>query len=66
MNKDRNLLFGVIAVQLKLLTPQRLVEAAGSWATHQEINLSDILVEENIITAPQMEKALEKQRQQGG
>jgi eukaryotic-like serine/threonine-protein kinase len=45
MERDRNLLFGVFAVQLKLVTPQKLVEAAGSWATNQEKHLGDILAE---------------------
>jgi len=33
MDRDRNLLFGVLAVQLKKVTPSQIMDAAGAWAT---------------------------------
>lgn len=33
MHRDENLLFGVFAVQLKLVSPSQLMEAAAAWAT---------------------------------
>lgn len=44
MTRDRNLLFGILAVQLKFITPQQLVEAAGQWAANPERDIGDILV----------------------
>ena len=45
MGRDRNLLFGVLAVRLKQVTPSQLVDAAGAWATDPERDLSQRLVE---------------------
>ncbi|MBI2423680.1 MAG: protein kinase [Candidatus Hydrogenedentes bacterium] len=45
MERDRNLLFGVFAVQLGKVTPGRLMEAAGAWAIAPATNLPDRLVE---------------------
>ncbi len=51
MSEDRNLLFGVMAVQLKFITPQALMEAAAAWATNRERALKDYLLDRGIITA---------------
>lgn len=45
MDRDRNLLFGVFAVQLRKITPSQLVEAAGAWAVHPERSLASRLIE---------------------
>jgi len=58
MNKDRNLLFGVLAVQLRFLTPQKLVDAAAIWAANQSRPLSEILLELGYLTADKI-KAIE-------
>jgi len=49
MEKDRELLFGVLAVQLKLISPQKLMEAAAVWAARQERSLAEILVEQGLL-----------------
>lgn len=51
MAEDRNLLFGVMAVQLKFISPQSLMEAAAGWAVHKKNPLKDYLVEVGLITA---------------
>lgn len=43
-HRDRNLLFGVFAVQLKKVTPAQLAEVAQDWATNPDVDLSDRLV----------------------
>ncbi len=47
---DRNLLFGVLAVQLKQVTPTQLVEAAALWASNPEQSLADRLVNSGALT----------------
>jgi len=44
MDRDRNLLFGVFAVQLKKVTPSQLMEAAGAWAVDPAQDLGERLV----------------------
>ena len=50
MDRDRNLLFGVLAVQLKKITPGQLVEAAGAWATDPSKDLAQRLVEAGMLS----------------
>jgi serine/threonine-protein kinase len=45
MDTDRNLLFGVLALQADLLTPGRFVEACTLWANQKQTPLADLLVE---------------------
>jgi WD40 repeat protein/serine/threonine protein kinase len=49
-NHDRNLLFGVLAVQLKQVTPSQLVEAAALWAAGPDKSLADRLVHAGALT----------------
>ena len=49
MSKDRELLFGVLAVQLKLISTQKLMESAAIWATRQEQPLGKILIEQGYL-----------------
>jgi serine/threonine-protein kinase len=47
---DRNLLFGVFALQADLIDPVRFAEACSSWASRKEVPLADLLVERGWIT----------------
>ena len=45
MERDRNLLFGIFAVQIKGVAPKQIVEAGAAWATDTSKPLSARLVE---------------------
>lgn len=49
MTGDKNLLFGVLAVQLRGLSPQSLVEAGALWAVSPSRSLSEILLERGAL-----------------
>ncbi len=51
MDRDRNLLFGVFAVQLMQLTPTQLAKAAVAWAADPARDLSDQLVKAGALSA---------------
>jgi len=51
--RETNLLFGILAVQLRLATAQQLVAAGAVWATAQERELGAILVEQRVLTPKQ-------------
>jgi len=53
--RERNLLFGVLAVQLKLVTSQQLVKAGAIWAADQSRDLGEILVEQGVLAQPDRE-----------
>ena len=53
MDKDRNLLFGVIAVQFRKVTPAQLVETAGAWAIDPSKELPQRLVDAGILSEPE-------------
>jgi WD40 repeat protein len=53
LGKDLNLLFGILAVQLRLVTPQQLASAGAVWATQQERELGAILVEQGVLAEQQ-------------
>jgi hypothetical protein len=48
---DRNLLFGVLALQADLITPTRFAEACAEWAAHKDRPLSDLLLQRGWISA---------------
>jgi len=50
-DRDRNLLFAVLAVQLKGVSPQRVLEAAGAWMVDPSRPLSARLQESGILRA---------------
>lgn len=50
MDRDRNLLFGVLAVQLRKVTPTQLVDIAGAWAMDPSRCLGDRLLEAKIVS----------------
>jgi tetratricopeptide (TPR) repeat protein/aminoglycoside phosphotransferase (APT) family kinase protein len=45
MDTDRNLLFGVLALQADLIDHRRFAEACGAWAARKGTPLADLLVE---------------------
>ena len=47
---DRNLLFGVLALQLDLLDAAQFVEACAAWAARKDAALADILLERGWLT----------------
>lgn len=50
MVRDRGLLFGVLAVQLKFISPRQLAEGAAIWATHPADDLGKVLVEKGYLS----------------
>jgi tetratricopeptide (TPR) repeat protein len=50
MNTDRNLLFGVLALQADLLDPARFAEACTAWSARKDTPLADLLVERGWLT----------------
>jgi serine/threonine-protein kinase len=50
MDTDRNLLFGVLALQADLLDPDRFAEACAAWAVRKDTPLADLLVERDWLT----------------
>src|SRR4051794_29101804 len=51
MDTDRNLLFGVLALQADLLDAARFAEACAAWAARKGTPLADLLVERGWLTA---------------
>jgi serine/threonine-protein kinase len=47
---DRNLLFGVLALQAGLLDARQFAEACSAWAGRRETPLADLLVERGLLT----------------
>jgi serine/threonine-protein kinase len=45
MDTDRNLLFGVLALQADVITPTQFIEACTLWASRKETPLAELLVE---------------------
>ena len=55
MERDRNLLFGVLAVQLGKVTPAQLMDVAAAWATAPSRDLAQRLVETGALSAKDCE-----------
>ncbi len=51
MNTDRNLLFGVLALQADLLTADQFAKASALWAADKGRPLADVLVEQGWLSA---------------
>jgi eukaryotic-like serine/threonine-protein kinase len=49
-DRDRNLLFGIFAVQLKKINPSQLMEVAGAWAIDPSRDLGQRLVETGYLS----------------
>jgi hypothetical protein len=50
MDTDRNLLFGVLALQLDLIDRDRFAEACAAWSARKSTSLGDLLVERGWLT----------------
>src|SRR5262245_3237659 len=50
VDTDRNLLFGVLALQADLLDRTQFVEGCAAWAARKTVPLSDLLVERGWLT----------------
>jgi serine/threonine-protein kinase len=50
VDADRNLLFGVLALQADLLTPGQFAEACSAWAGRKDSPLADLLVQHGLLT----------------
>jgi WD40 repeat protein/serine/threonine protein kinase len=50
MDRDRNLLFGILAVQLRMATPAQLVDVGGAWATDPSRSLPERMVEAQFLS----------------
>jgi eukaryotic-like serine/threonine-protein kinase len=51
MDTDRNLLFGVLALQADFLDPRQFAEACSAWAGRKDTPLADLLVQRGWLTA---------------
>jgi serine/threonine-protein kinase len=51
MDTDRNLLFGVLALQADVITATQFIEACTLWASRKETALADLLTERGWLTA---------------
>jgi hypothetical protein len=50
MDTDRNLLFGVLALQADLIDAARFAEACSAWTARKDTSLADLLVERGWLT----------------
>src|SRR5262245_40412557 len=69
MDTDRNLLFGVLALQADLLDPARFAEACSAWATRKDTPLADLLVARRWLTPADradVEKLLDRKLKKHG
>ena len=48
---DRNLLFGILALQMDFISRDQLVEAMHAWVLHKHRSLGDLLVERGALAA---------------
>ncbi len=46
IDTDRNLLFGVLALQSDLIDSRKFIDACTLWATHKDVPLADLLVQQ--------------------
>ena len=49
---DRNLLFGVLALQADLIDSTQFVEACATWAVRKTVPLGELLVERGWLSGP--------------
>jgi PAS domain S-box-containing protein len=49
MDTDRNLLFGVLALQADLIDPQQFIEACLLWTSRKDVPMADLLIERGWI-----------------
>jgi eukaryotic-like serine/threonine-protein kinase len=72
MDTDRNLLFGVLAMQADVLDADHFIKACTLWTTRKEVSLPDLLIELGWITPADradvdrlLERKLQKHRSFG-
>jgi eukaryotic-like serine/threonine-protein kinase len=58
MSSDRNLLFGIVAVQMNFISRDGLIEAMNAWVLEKDRNLSDVLFKQGQLT-PERRQLLE-------
>src|SRR6267142_2612157 len=66
---DRNLLFGVLALQADFLDPAQFAEACSAWAGRKNTPLAELLVERGWLTTDDkvlVERLLDKKMQKHG
>src|SRR5438874_2607895 len=51
IDTDRNLLFGVLALQADLISDTQFIEACAAWAARKTMSLADLLAERGWLTA---------------
>jgi PAS domain S-box-containing protein len=69
MDMDRNLLFGVLALQTDLIDASQFVEACTVWTTRKNVSLADLLVEKGWISVTDkadVERFLERKLKKHG
>jgi serine/threonine-protein kinase len=69
MDTDRNLLFGVLALQADLIDSTKFAEACSAWAAHKETSLADLLVARGWLTPADradVEKLLDRKLKKHG
>lgn len=52
IDRDRNLLFGVLAVQMHKVTASQLVEHAAAWATDPSLSLAERFEQAGVLSRP--------------
>ena len=55
MSADRNLLFGIVALQMDFINRDQLVAAMHAWVLKKTRPLGEILVEQNVVPASKRE-----------
>ena len=50
MDTDRNLLFGVIALQTDLIDSQQFIDACAIWTNRKNVSLANLLMERGWIS----------------
>src|SRR5262245_37372450 len=66
---DRNLLFGVLALQLELIDDRQFAQACSAWATRKETPLADVLRDLGWLTDDdrrEVERLLERKLKKHG
>ena len=69
MSTERNLLFGVLALQLELIDPNQFADACSALAARNDKSLAEILVERSWLTSEDkadVERLLERKLERHG
>src|SRR5262245_3437277 len=66
VDTDRNLLFGVLALQLDVIDRDSLISACLAWTARQDTPLADFLVSQGFLTAAARATVDERLREYAG